>query len=409
MSQSLTYHRDLRTGRTIWMARRRLPIPVARLTKNARCDVVVIGAGISGAIIAENLTDAGLQVIILDRRGVIEGSTAASTALLQYEIDTPLTALRDTIGRDKAERIWRRSKLAVDALRERTERWGISADAATRNALYLNGNVLDAGGLEREAAARRAIGLEATVLQPSELEAHCGIRNRHALLSSGNYAADPRQLAAGFLNKAIERGAAVYTPVDVQHLSPHANGVTVFTEDGPEIDAQQVILATGYEMIKGVPRKHNRITSSWVIATRPQRRALWPDQSMIWEAATPYLYIRTTPQGAIICGGEDEDIADARERDAKIPAKARVLSEKLSALLPGIDATPVFAWAGSFGDNPLGIPTVGRIPRMPGCYAAMGYGGNGITFSMMAGQMLRALIMGERDADADLFSFYRTY
>ena len=60
MSQSLTYHRDLRTGRTIWMARRRLPIPVARLTKNARCDVVVIGAGISGAIIAENLTDAGL-------------------------------------------------------------------------------------------------------------------------------------------------------------------------------------------------------------------------------------------------------------------------------------------------------------------------------------------------------------
>src|SRR3546814_3329960 len=100
------------------------------------------------------------------------------------------------------------------------------------------------------------------------------------------------------------------------------------------------------------------------------------------------------------CGGEDEEIADSGERDAKLHGKIRTLSRKLAALLPGIDATPVHGWAGSFGDSPVGTPTIGRIPRMPNCYAAMGYGGNGITFSMMAAQMLRGLICGYGDPDA---------
>jgi len=46
---------------------------------------------------------------------------------------------------------------------------------------------------------------------------------------------------------------------------------------------------------------------------------------------------------------------------------------------------------------------------MPQCYAAMGYGGNGITFSMMAAQMLRGMITGEGDPDADLVSFGRAF
>lgn len=46
---------------------------------------------------------------------------------------------------------------------------------------------------------------------------------------------------------------------------------------------------------------------------------------------------------------------------------------------------------------------------MKNCYAAMGYGGNGVTFSMMAAQILRGLIVGTGDPDADLFSFHRRF
>lgn len=409
MTASITRHRDLRTGKSIWLAKRRQPLEVHELKRDVSCDVAVIGAGISGALIAEMLSDAGLKVVIVDRRGPLVGSTPASTAMLQYEIDTPLCEMAKKIGQERAERIWRRSRLVVDALRERTERLGIKADNVTRGSIYLDGNVLDAEGLAREYEARKRAGFEVELLGPAAVEARYGIRRRHAIIGYGNYSADPCKLAAGYLARTIERGGKIYAPVDICDVVPSETGVVLSSQHGPQIKASHVVFATGYEMLKGIPRLGNTIISSWSIATKPQPRAIWPEAAMIWEAADPYLYIRTTPQGEVICGGEDEEIADAAERDAKIAAKTEVLTRKLRALLPMIDPTPVFSWAGSFGNSPVGTPTIGRVPKMPNCYAAMGYGGNGITFSMMAAQMLRGLITGTGDPDSDLVSFHRDF
>ena len=132
-------------------------------------------------------------------------------------------------------------------------------------------------------------------------------------------------------------------------------------------------------------------------------------QIIIWEASDPYLYIRTTPEGHVICGGEDEEISDEKLRDSKLEEKAAALSKKLAALLPDLETTAEFMWAGSFGDSRTGTPTIGRIPGMNNCYAAMGYGGNGITFSVMASQILRSAITGEADPDKALFSFHRKF
>lgn len=409
MPQSITAHRDLRTGRSIWMARRREALDLSVLSRNIACDALVVGAGISGALIAESLSEAGLKTVIVDRRGPVLGSTLASTAMLQYELDTPLIRLAESIGLDRAERIWRRSRLAVDALRDRTERLGIDAAAATRSTIYLDGNTLDPEELALEAEARRRAGFEVEFLKPSEVKTRYGISGRHAIIGYGNYSADPRRLATGFLKAALARGASLHAPVDVSAVEPTAASVVAHTSGGFEIRAKHLIIATGYEMMKGIPRKGNKIISSWSIATRPQPRKIWPTAAMIWEASDPYLYIRTTPAGEVICGGEDEEISDASERDDRIAGKSRILSKKLAALLPAIDAEPVFAWAGSFGDSRFGTPTIGRIPGMPNCYVAMGYGGNGITFSMMAAQVLRGLICGGGDRDSDLVGFQRSF
>ncbi|MGH6785739.1 MAG: NAD(P)/FAD-dependent oxidoreductase [Novosphingobium sp.] len=371
--------------------------------------MLVIGAGISGALVAQDLAEAGLSVIVVDRRGPAAGSTAASTALVQYELDLPLHQLIEQIGQDRAERAWRRARLAVDALRERAWRLGIEAGQASRDTLYLAGNLLGRDGLEHEAAARRRCGFELELLGPAATKAWFGLAPRHALLSFGNYAADPRALTAGLLKAAIGRRARVFAPAEVIAIEPGRSGVTAQLRDGPELRAKTAVFATGYELVKGVPRMGHALTSTWTIATAPQPNRIWPGAAMIWEAADPYLYIRTTPQGHVICGGDDSDEADAEVRDALTPAKTKTLARKLGRLIPGIDPTPAYAWAGTFGTSPLSMPTIGRVPGMPGCYAALGYGGNGITFAMIAAQVLRGLICGDGDPDSDLFGFSREF
>ena len=87
------------------------------------------------------------------------------------------------------------------------------------------------------------------------------------------------------------------------------------------ISAGHVVLATGYELAPFVPAKDHRILSTWAIATRPQKRRIWPHEALIWEASDPYLYMRSTRDGRVICGGEDEEFADERQRDALIADK----------------------------------------------------------------------------------------
>jgi len=310
-------------------------------------------------------------------------------------------------GRERAERMWRRSRLAVDALRERSRALGIQADQVNRDSLYVSGNVLDRAALLREADARRRVGFNATFLEKREVEARFGIRGRSAILSYDNFAADPRRLAAGFLLAAMERGTRVYAPAEVTEVRATRRGVEAGTKGGPVVRCKALVYATGYEMPKAVRTRKHQIFSTWAIATRPQPRALWPTRCFIWEAADPYLYMRVSPDQRVICGGEDEEFSDEEARDALLDGKTATLERKLKAMFPRLDTRAAFAWCGSFGSSKTGMPTIGGIPGLPNCYVAMGYGGNGITFSMMAAQMLRGLITGVGDPDADLVSLRR--
>ncbi|MHB1193705.1 MAG: hypothetical protein ACYC6F_11730 [Longimicrobiales bacterium] len=57
------------------------------IARDEHCDIAIISAGVTGALVADALTALGQDVEIIDRRDPGLGSTCAGTALLQYEID----------------------------------------------------------------------------------------------------------------------------------------------------------------------------------------------------------------------------------------------------------------------------------------------------------------------------------
>ncbi|MDB5526750.1 MAG: hypothetical protein JWM58_4513 [Rhizobium sp.] len=396
---------DLRTGKTVWLAYRAPSVPADNLTRDIQCDVLVVGMGISGAMIAEALTAAGHSVVAVDRRRPMAGSTSATTALVQYEIDQPLTVLTRQVGADKARRAWRRSRLAVSNLHGRIADLELNCRAGLRPSLYLAGNAMTPSDLKAESAARRAIGINCRYLTRSAVMDEFGIDREAAILSQGNIALDPRKLTAGMLLHARERGARLYQHVEVTDIESGSGGVTAQTSSGAVIRSRYLVLATGYELLDMVPLKKHRIISTWAMATRPQPKAIWPRQAFIWEASDPYLYLRATHDGRVICGGEDEEFADEDKRDALMSRKVEAIRKKLSQLLPHIDTTPDHAWAGSFGATDTGLPYIGAIPHHPRMLAVMGYGGNGITYSQLASEIITTTLAGKADADADLFAF----
>ncbi|WP_248307349.1 FAD-binding oxidoreductase [Bosea sp. FBZP-16] len=400
----LTKHRNLRTGRSVWQGERPPRFPKQGITADTESDVVIIGAGISGAMQADMLSEAGFSVLVVDRRGPVRGSTPASTALLQYEIDQPLTKLKRQIGEEAAIRAWRRSRLALDGLAARIKELSL-AQVVRRDSLYLAGNVLDADALAREHEARRHAGLETALLDADTLKERFGIERPAALLGYDNLEADPVALATGFLRAALGRGARLAWPVEIVDLDARARSVSLRTKDGHRIRCRHLVFATGYELPFGTLPKGHKVLSTWALATVPQKRRLWPKCCFIWEASDPYLYLRSTRDGRVICGGEDEDFVDEDKRDALIERKTAAIRRKLGKLLPGISTEVDYAWTGTFGTSETGLPTLGPMPDLPNCWAVMGFGGNGITYSRIGAEIIRAGLLGKADPDAELYAF----
>lgn len=401
---SVTAHRDLRTGQTVWSVYRTPALDSTRLRASRRADVVVVGAGVTGAFVAEAATAAGLSVVILDRRKPGHGSTAASTALLQFEIDTPLLRLAEQIGFERAKRAWVRSFRAVQDLGFLVSRLQLACDFRHRAALYLAGNRLNPSELAEEGHLRRSIGLPAELLSEGQLRER-GIRRAAALGSHGSADVNPTRLTVQLLKRALDRNCRLYVPVRLAEVVPSSTKVAMVTDDGVELEAGALVYATGYELAEGVPSNGHRLTSTWAFSTPPQPERTWGQGEVMWEASDPYLYARSTADGRVIVGGEDESIDDSARRDALLPQKLHVLQGKLADLLPDIDVTAEFAWAGTFGESATGLPSIGAVPDMPNCYAVLGYGGNGLTFGMLAGQIIGALLVGQQGPDQDIFSF----
>jgi glycine/D-amino acid oxidase-like deaminating enzyme len=401
---TITREKDLWSGRPVWLSYPKRRLHTERLRRDIKTDVAVIGAGISGAMAAEELAAHGFSVAILDKRGPLEGLTLASTALLQYEIDTPLIKLARRIGTEDAMRAWRRSRLALENIAAKIASLQIDCAAARRPALYLPGGLLREDELEKEARARSHAGLYTEHLSRAALAERFGLHKSGALLTRANMAVNPLDLTAGFLQSALRNGAKIFAPETVRDMEFHTRGADIVTESGRAVHARHVVLATGHEVFKAIKCKSFKINSSWAIATKPQKSRLWPERAHIWQAASPYLYVRTTEDGRVVCGGEDEEFSGEEARDRLIPAKTRALEKKLKKLLPGIDAKAAYAWTGCFGESGAGLPLIGPVPGCPNCYAVMAFGGNGFTFSRIGAEIVLALLNGRADPEADLFA-----
>src|ERR1044071_10111463 len=110
----------IRTSEPYWLIRNGIGDARRRSAPGTEdVDIIVVGAGITGALVADSLVSTGRRIVILDSREPAQGSTAASTALLQYEIDTHLVDLAKQLGPERATLAYRAGVSAFAVLEGR--------------------------------------------------------------------------------------------------------------------------------------------------------------------------------------------------------------------------------------------------------------------------------------------------
>lgn len=401
---------DLTSGSPFWLTRHGLPPRFPVLDEDLSCDVAVIGGGVSGALVSDALSGAGLRTVVLDKHYPGTGSTAASTALLQFEVDVLLRELRlraaTPADADEAWRAVYRAFRRVGAIAAELgpEEVGFSPTTS----LYLAASRSELRELALEVEARHHIGLPGQFLVHSDVQSRYGIDRPGAIFTEEAAQLDALAFTLALHRRAAARGARQFERTEVIGYAADADGVTLTTAHNFRVRARHVVVCTGYETPEWASGIRADLRSSFALVTEPLAAAdRWPTDCHIWESARPYIYARALPDGRVMAGGADLPFDNAVAREALLRRQTRRIEQKLRELLPRLPLRVDFRWAGTFAETADGLPFVSRHPKFPGAWFALGFGGNGIVFATLAAELVTAALTGEERPETRLFAFER--
>ena len=398
----------LSSGYPYTLVKNGLLFSYSKLQKDIKTDVLVLGGGISGALTAHYLVQEGIDCTLIDARTIGLGSTCASTSLLLYEIDTPLHRLIQMIGVKRAVRSYKLGEIAIMKLLSLAEKIGVT-DNDKRSSLYCAAYKKHVELIQNEFDSREKYGFRIRYLGKSSIKHEFGFSSPCAILSEVAAVTDSYLLTHQLLQHNISKGLRVYDRTKAVSINHNKSNVKLRTEESCFIYAKKIVYATGYEVVNFISKPIVKLTTTYATASEsfntPQK--LGKNNSVIWNTASPYLYMRTTKDNRIIVGGRDEEFFSHIKRDRLIPQKTKQLKRDFTKMFPTISFKPEFSWAGVFDSTKDGLPYIGAYKQLPNSFFALGFGGNGITFSQIAGELIAALIKGRKNKDIELFSFDR--
>jgi glycine/D-amino acid oxidase-like deaminating enzyme len=398
---------DLHSGVPFWRTVGPPPDRYPRLAEDTHCEVAVVGGGITGALTAQQLVRAGVDTVIVDRETFATGSTIASTGLIQYELDWPLIKLMNRFGEAAAVRAYRCGLEAIERLAELAEALPTGCGFHRRPTLQFASQPADMPALREEARCRRHFGFDVQCFEREALAEFCGLSAPGALWSRGDAELDPFRFTQGILRQITGAGGRAFADTEVRSLTELSDAVELQTGSG-RITAQSVVVATGYASDRFLPQDVGLLHTTYAAVSQPLADLYpWPEKCLVWETAHPYFYARCSEDGRAIIGGEDTASPGDHENKDLLRHKVTQLVNRFTRLFRGIEFQLAGAWAGVFGESRDGLPFIGRSPGSQRIYHALGYGGNGITFGMVAAGVLSDLVLGRPNADAALFRFDR--
>jgi glycine/D-amino acid oxidase-like deaminating enzyme len=259
---------------------------------------------------------------------------------------------------------------------------------------------------EEMVALAREVGApdELHELSVDEVKARCSSPAfRSGAFMKDGAAVQPALLARGLRRVLLERGITIHenTPVTRLDAGPPAVAIT----PRGSVRAPRAVLALNAWAV-GWPQLRRRLVawSSYIVLTAPAPERLaeigWTGGELITDLRTSVRYFRTTRDGRIAFGGgggrASSRIDDSFTRDTRAVQEA---AEGFRRLFPSFADVPLEdAWGGPIDVSPTHLPSFGTLD--PGnLFYALGYTGNGVAPSHLAGKVIADLVTGT-DSDA---------
>ncbi len=372
------------------------------------CDVVVIGGGITGALISHALMEKGYSVVLLDKRDIANGSTSATTSMLQYEIDVPLYQLAEMIGEEEAALCYKAGIEAIQRLSALIGKLRLDCGFERKESLYIAREKKQLAWLRQEFEIRKKHDLGVKWLDAKEIKEEYGLACYGGILSEVAASVDAYSLAHELIAFNVSRGMKVYDQTLIKETKDDDGVCLIVTESGSTVRCRKIVYCNGFEATEMLKEKTADLFYTYACVS--EQGIAIPEKlkkTLVWDTGSPYLYMRSTDDGRFLVGGEDALTSHTFFQNKIKERKSQKLQKMLAKAMPGVSFIEDFSWAGIFGTTKDGLPYIGESPEFPGALFVLGFGGNGITFSVQGMQIITDLLEGKQNELAHWYRFGR--
>lgn len=400
---------DLKSNEPFWLVKNGLLSSYPSLKNDEKSEVLIIGAGITGSLIAHQMIQEGYKTILIDKREICNGSTSATTSMLQYEIDVPLYELKDQIGPEGAIASYKACADSIDKLQEISEKIKSNAGFKRKESLYFASKKKHVSWLKKEFEARKKAGFKVKWLEPAEIKKRFDLEKTYGgILSKEGASVDAFNLAHELLEYNSKKGLKVYDKTEMKSVKYHSTYNEVELTSGFKIKAKKIIYCIGYESKNLIKEDFVQLKSTFaMVSERDLITNKNFSETLFWNTDDPYLYMRSTDDNRILMGGGDEDFLDPEKRDQLLIKKEKEIVKIYNKVLPSQPFYTDFVWAGTFGETKDGLPYIGVHQKFENSYFVLGFGGNGITFSVTGMEMAANFLKNKKHHLTEYFKFGR--
>src|SRR5690606_4652845 len=275
--------------------------------------------------------------------------------------------------------------------------------------LYFASTQKDSKWLYKEFEARKAAGFKVEWLTDEEITSRFDIQKNHGgILSKQGASVDAFTLAHELLAINAKKGLRIFDKTELTKVD-YKRGFNLCTlSTSASIKAKRIIYCVGYESANMIKEKFVNLLSTYAIISEVDKE-VWKKYKdvLMWNTSSPYLYMRTSDDYRFLVGGEDEDFRNPQKRDELLADTEQKLVRRFKKVDPDHDFQLDFSWAGTFGETKDALPYIGAHSDFKNSYFVLGFGGNGITFSVTGMEMVSEWLKGKKHKLSEAFKFGR--
>lgn len=401
---------QLTEGNLYWQQNEKIKNTYPYLTYDATCDILIIGGGIVGAITAYYMAKEGMNVIVAEKNIVGYGSTSATTALLEYQVDVDLHKLEKMIGQNQARRIYKLCLDAISDIEKIDKEFKASTEFEKKDTMYYSNKFTQKASMLKEYEARKNVGFDTKFIEDHRL-----INFNSAILTKNSSATfNPYKFTQElFLHLSKMDNVRIFENTKIESIRPKFDGVECKTNNNFKIVADKLIFASGFETLKYVKNIPVDLYKTFTIVTNPIGNLDDFDANFTArDTVEPYHYLRFTNDNRIMFGGEDVKITEKLTNEKYLNSLANSKYKKLFGTVQKLfnnldDLTVDYAFNGTFGNTKDSLSIIDEIEYMPNCFCNLGFGANGILYSVIGAKMLKDAVKGYYTKDMNMFKIDR--